>query len=197
MSVILHNTSGLKIPAGIRVGFSLAIVVSVWICAVQVSPNFRQRIRSSVLFQLTDAIVSGERIAFADPYRAQPSNESVAALVALIEKYAPTEPRIAIFARNDDEVESLLLTGKTHLLDITSPLMCSASSSYSNHIFNLARENAGEPEYIFYDSSEGALINLQQEAFKNLIAGEIYEVADRIGDIIVLQKTIAKLEMNN
>jgi len=74
LSVILHGTSGLKIPAGIRVGFGLAIAVSVWIYAIQVSPYFRQRVRSSVLFQLTDSIVSGERIQFADPYRAQPSN---------------------------------------------------------------------------------------------------------------------------
>lgn len=192
LAVILHSPSGGIISTGVKASFALAVLVSVWICAFQASPNLYYRFRSSILFVLFDAITTGERIQITNPYLVQPSNDSVNALVTLIEKYAPTETRIAIFARNEDEVESLLITGKTQLVDITNPLMCSASASYITHIENMAREVSGEPEYIFYDSGEGALITLQQDAFQQLMAGATYQIIDRMGDIVVYKKVTSE-----
>ena len=178
------------VPLGAKLSFGAAVIVSARIRIVQISPHCCLRIRSSVGFQLSDALWNGERIVRADPSLVEPTNESMKALVTLIEKYAPDETWIAVFARNGDEVESLFLTGKTHLLDITNPQMCSASPTYTAHIMALARKLSGNPEYIFFDTGEGALIALQQNAFQYLTAGASYQVIDRVGDIVVYKKAI-------
>jgi hypothetical protein len=188
LAVILHEPAGGKILAGAKASFGLAVLVSVWICAVYSSPNFIVKFRQSFLFVLADAATTGERIRAVNPYQIQPSNDSVEALMTLIGRYAPEDEKLAVFARNDDEIESLLLTGKTHLLDIANPLMCSNSPSYSAYILDRAAEYSGSPEYIFYDSGEDALIDLQREALRILLTGATYQVIDQIGDIVVLKK---------
>ncbi len=188
LGVILHDPAGEKRPIGFKAAFGFAVLVSFWICFLYSRSNFNSRIRSSLVFQLADAALNGEKIVFADPYRAQPSNETVGALVALIERYAPDDQQIAVFARNEDQVESLLLTGKTSLLDCADPYMCAGSYSYSEFVLRTARETAGGPEYIFYDAGKEALIPLQLEAFRLLTAGSAYQVIDRIGDVVVYRK---------
>jgi hypothetical protein len=190
LGVILHDPAGEKRPVGAKAGFGLAVLVSAWICVVHSSPNFASHIRSSLIFQLTDAALHDEKIAVTDPYQAGPSNESVDALVTLIGRYAPDDPQIAVFARNEDQIESLLLTGKTSLLDFSDPLMCSVSRSYSEHVLALARESAGGPEYIFYDAGEGSLIPLQEEVFRLLTSGATYRVIDRMEDMVVYRKDV-------
>jgi hypothetical protein len=169
--------------------FGSAVVVSVWLCMAQTSPWFFSGIRNSLLYKIVAEVPSGEVLTFRDPYRVPPTNETVSVLAALTDKYAAEERSIAIFARPDDQTEVLLLTGKTHLLEMTDPVMCSISRSFSAHILELAAEYAGAPEYIFYDSTEGALLDLQKEAFRLLTSAGRYSAIERIGEIIVFRKS--------
>src|SRR4030042_3918751 len=125
---------------------------------------------------VTSTLLSGEGLAFTNPYRFSPSNDTVSAFVAMTEKYAAGEQSIAIFAQPDDQVEVLLLTHKTHLLDITDPVMCTLSLSFASHVLAQAEKLSGVPEYIFYDSTKGALLEIQNKAFQLLTAGASHSI---------------------
>ncbi len=168
--------------------FGMAVVVSLWFCTFQTSTWFSTGIKNSYLYKILTDPPSGENITFRDPYRFPASNDTVSALVALTWKYAADERSIVVFALPDDQVEALLLTGKTHLLDMTDPAMCSFSRSFSAHMLELARMYAGIPEYIFYDSSYGALLDIQRDAFRILTSAGRYSVVEMMGPILVYHR---------
>ncbi|MBN1438636.1 MAG: hypothetical protein JW929_04425 [Anaerolineales bacterium] len=82
----------------------------------------------------------------------------------------------------------LLLTRKTHLLDLSDPLTAQISPSFTAHVLEKAGEYAGIPEYIFYDSSEGALQDAQKKTFQLLTDGASYAVIDRKGKVLVYRR---------
>ncbi|MBN1438985.1 MAG: hypothetical protein JW929_06195 [Anaerolineales bacterium] len=174
-------------PAG-RWSIGMAIAVSVWICLIQINPWFFSGVQNTLMHKILRELPAGKSITFRNPYQTPPANETVAAFADLVGKYAAEDRSIALFAHYDDQVEILLLTEKTHLLEITDPIMCSLSPGFSAHILDLARKHAGEPEYLFYDSAEGALLTLQRQAFEILLSGAEYAVVDRRSTIMVYRK---------
>jgi hypothetical protein len=188
LSVSQNGRTAEGIPRLNRWIFGMTIVGSIWVCMIQISPYFFSGIRNSLLYEMTIGQSAGEALVFKNPYRLPPSNDTVSTLVAFVEKYAAGERSIAIFARDDDQVEVLLLTHKTHLLDLTDPLTCRTSRSFTAHVLTLAEEYAGVPDYIFYDSTEGVLQDTQIKSFRFLTAGASYSVVDRKGNILVYRK---------
>ncbi|MBN2084342.1 MAG: hypothetical protein JW748_03895 [Anaerolineales bacterium] len=168
--------------------FGLTVIISVWFCMVLTSGFFNIGIKNSLIYKINRDWFLEESLVFTNPYRLQPSNDTVVTLAAFVQKYAAGDPSIAIFAKPEDQTEVLLLTHKTHLLDLTDPLISTSSRSFTSHILSLAGRYAGVPEYIFYDSSENALIETQWKAFQLLAAGASYSVVDRKGSILVYRK---------
>ncbi len=177
-----------RFPRLTRWIFGLTVIASMWVCMVQTSPWFGYGIGNSLLKKSILNFSSGEALTFTDPYRFLPSNDKVSIFVAFTEKYAAGERSIAIFAQPDDQVEVLFLTHKTHILDFTDPVMCTLSRSFGSHILKMAESLAGVPEYIFYDSSKGVLMEIQIKAFQLLTAGASYSVVDREGAILVYRR---------
>jgi hypothetical protein len=188
LSVSQNGATAEGIPRLNRWIFGMTVVASIWVCMVQISPYFFSGIRNSLLSRVTIGQAAGEATVFADPYKLPPANDTVRTFVDFVEKYAPDDRAIAIFARDEDQVEVLLLTQKTHLLDLGDPLTVRTSRSFTAHVLALAGEYAGVPEYIFYDSAEGVLQDTQIKAFKILTAGASYSVVDRKGNILVHRK---------
>jgi hypothetical protein len=188
LAVLSYNSPLQRISPTFRLSFCLALIVSLSICMINFNTRFYSIIKKSLIYEITSNLGSGEGINFANPYLVEPSDESVAALVMMIRKYAPGENQIAIFAQPDDEVETLLIVDKTHILDISDPDMSSISPAYSAFILNQAKNVAGQTDFIFYDSQGGALVDLQQEAFQVLITANPYDVIDQSGSIVVLRK---------
>ncbi|MGB7537440.1 MAG: hypothetical protein WBM17_02765, partial [Anaerolineales bacterium] len=168
--------------------FGLTIIVSLWFCMVQTGWLFNSGIKNSLIYKITRSWSSEGALVFANPYRIPPSNDTVMTLVTFIQQYAAGDPSIAIFAKPEDQTEALLITRKTHLLDLTDPPISTTSRSFTSHILMLAERYAGVPEYIFYDSSENALIETQWKAFLLLTARGSYAVVDREGSILVYRK---------
>ncbi len=187
ISITQNPFSARGIPRINRWIFGTVVVISMWFAMAQTISWFYSGVRNSFLFQAADTL-SGEPLSITDPYRMEPSNHAVSALMDLTERYASDDRAIAVFAHPDDQTELLLLTGKTHLLDMTDPVMCTVSLSFSAHVRDLAERFAGVPDYIFYDSSEGVLLDLQKEAFRILTSGASYSVVDRIGNILVYRR---------
>jgi hypothetical protein len=188
ISITQNDRATGGIPKLNRWIFGMAVLVSLWFCAAQIRPGFSAGLRSSLAYKILSLPASGGNLTFRDPYRFQPSNAKVAALVDLLETYAAGERFVAVFAQPDDQVEALLLTGKTDFLDMTDPAMCSFSRSFSAHVLDLAGRYAGTPEYIFSDSTYGALLDIQRDAFRILTSAGRYSVLDMKGNILVYRK---------
>jgi hypothetical protein len=188
LSVSQGERNAAGIPRLNRWVFGMTVTASLWLCMVRITPYFFSGIRNSLLYQVTFGQAAGEAPVFADPYKLPPANETVRTFVGFVEKYAAGERAIAIFARDEEQVEVLLLVHKTHLLDLSDPLTIRTSKSFTAHVLALAEEYAGVPDYIFYDSGERVLQDTQIKAFQLLTAGAAYAVIDRKGDILVYRK---------
>jgi hypothetical protein len=187
-SISQNDVFARGVPRFSRWSFGGILVISVWLCMAQVGPWFLNGVRKSFLYQMMWDMPAGDVVTFADPYRFGPTNDTVAALLELTERYTADERSIAVFAFPDDQTELLLLTGKTHLLEMTDPVMCSISRSFASRILDLAERNSGVPKYIFYDSSDGVLLDFQQDAFRRLVSAGSYTVIDRIGNVLVYRR---------
>lgn len=187
-SISQNDVSARGVPRFSCWSFGGMLVISVWLCMAQVGPRFLDGVKKSFLYQMAMEMSAGDVVTFADPYRLGPTNDTVAALLELTEKYTADEWSIAVFAFPDDQTELLLLTGKSHLLEMTDPVMCSISHSFASRILDLADQYSGVPQFIFYDSSDGVLLDLQQDAFRRLVSAGSYTVVDRIGNVLVYRK---------
>jgi hypothetical protein len=164
------------------------MIFSFSLCALLTLPAFREKISASLFANITSSIEGKSRFYISNPYIAQPTNENVSNLVALIDKYAGDQQEVVVFSSSEDETEVLLLTHKTHLLDITDPFMTAISPSYSEFVLNKAREVAGQPGFIFYDDQANALTDLQIKSFQILTLHTEYKVVERMANEVVLQR---------
>ncbi len=188
LAVVLHAPATRWISMGLRLSFGLTMGVSLWVCAVHTLIHFHEIGKKTLVYEIASGIKTGQRVDFASPYHVGPSSPQVAELVGLIDKYAPAGRQMAIFVQPDDETEALLLTEKVHLLDISEADMSAISPAYADMVLRLARESAGLPVYIFYDSGKGELNDLQQQAFNILTSAAAYTAVDQAGPYIVLEK---------
>ncbi len=177
------------LPRPFRVNLMLALVISLLVSAWVTSQNFYPILSRSLLYAGARGAVLDRPLVFPDPYAVDTPRKTVGTLVSLIQKYAPLDPQIAIFAEGEDESEALFLTGKTHLLDISDPGMSAISSTYSDFVLQQAKIKAGQPEFIFYDRRDGILLPLQQDAFQILTGAGSYIMVDRVDTILVLKRS--------
>ena len=177
-----------EIPRPLRLSLITVMIFSFSLCALLTMPAFREKISASLFANITSSIEGKSRFYVSNPYIAQPTNENVSNLVALIHKYAGDEQQIVVFSSSEDETEVLLLTHKTHLLDITDPFMTAISPSYSEFVLNKARQVAGQPGFIFYDDQVNALTDLQKKSFQILTLHTEYKVVERSANEVVFQR---------
>ena len=177
-----------EIPRLLRLSLITVMIFSFSLCALLTMPAFREKISASLFATVTSSVEGKSRFYISNPYIAQPTNENVSNLVTLIHKYAGDEQQIAVFADSEDETEALLLTHKTHLLDITDPFMTAISPSYSEFVLSKARDVAGQPGFIFYDDQANILTDLQIKSFQILTLHTEYRVVERLANEVVLQR---------
>jgi hypothetical protein len=188
ISTVQNPSAAREIPRPNRWIFGMAVLISVWLCAVQIRPWFSAGLRNSLFYQLVTNPAPEISPAFRNPYSFAPSDNSVSALVALLEKYAGDERDVAVFVHHDDQTEALLLTGKTHVLGLSDPAMRPLSRSFSAHVLDLAARKAGTPGYIFFDSTYGAQLDVQRNAFEIPASAGRYSVMDMKGGILVYRR---------
>jgi hypothetical protein len=187
-AIVLHDSPWKKVPLYLKFSLSAALVISVWFCMQSTNMRFHSIIKNSFFYGILSEVKNGNRIDFPNLASSHPSDKAVSALVALIQKYTPDETRIAIFAQAEDQTEALLITGKTDLAGMSDPEMSTISPAYRAHVLDQTKTLAGDPRYIFYDATSGALIDMQENAFKIMTATTPYKAVDKIGNIIVYSK---------
>ena len=180
--------SRVDVPYPFRASLGVVLLVSLMTTAIVTSGSFYDKFSKSLLYLSLRGMVENRNVPKENPYQASPSNRSVKILVHFIQHYAGNDGQIAIFALSDDQTEALFLTGKTDILGMSEPDMSSLSPAYSEFVLHQAKVMAGQPTYIFYDTTQDALIPLQQEAFQVLIDSTDYKIIDTKGNIIVFKK---------
>jgi hypothetical protein len=137
---------------------------------------------------LSDTVAMGERIPIAKPYDRQPSNDSANAPKTLKKICAQRLGNCRLCPEQRRDRVSFT-HGKTAVVGYHQSIDVLRISLVCYSHLKSGKEFAGEPEYIDYDSGEGALYKLQREASEILAAGSIHQEIDRMGEIIVFKKS--------
>jgi hypothetical protein len=180
--------SRVDMPYPLRASLGVVLLISLMTTAIVTSGSFHDKFSKSLLYISQRGVVENRNVPWMNPYQASPSNRSVKILVQFIQRYAGNDGQFVIFALPDDQTEALFLTGKTDILGMSEPEMSSLSPAYSEFVLHQVKAMAGQPTYIFYDTTQDALIPLQQKAFQALINSSDYKIIDTKGNIIVFKK---------
>jgi hypothetical protein len=173
-----------KVSPALSKSAGLALLCGLVLTMTLTSQNFYNKFSKSLLYMAP----TNSKIAFRNPYHTSPSNDSVASLIDLIQKYAGEEERVAIFVDSNNQAEALFLTGKIDLLGMSEADMSEVSLIYSQIILENARSLKKKPEYIFYCPDPNCMIPLQREAFQIIFANGNYKMIEKRRGVIVLKR---------
>jgi hypothetical protein len=188
VSAAQNERTAAGIPGVNRWIFGMAVLIGLLLYAVQACTWLSAGLRNFLAYEVPALPAPGGDMVLRDPYRCQPYNARVSAFVDLLETCAAGRRSVAVFARPGDQVEALLLTGKTHVLGLSDPAMCSFSRSFVAHVLDSAAREAGTPGHIFFDSTCGALLDVQRNAFGIPASAGRYSVVERMADILVYRR---------